>query len=382
MKKYHQLTLEQRYQISALLKLGFNKSAIAKELEVHKSTVGRELQRNLSKRGYRAKFADRQAFFRRKHKVKPRIADEIWTAVEEKIREQWSPTQICGRFALDGSRSVSHEWIYQRIYRDKLSGGTLYLNLRCQRKRKKRYGTYSKRGTLVNQVSIEERPAIVDRKSRLGDWELDTIIGKGHRGAIVSMTERKSKLLRMKKVEQKTGKLVKQAICRKLKGLRVHTLTSDNGREFSEHHQIARQLKASFYFCHPYSSWERGLNENTNGLIRQYFPKQTELAKITNEQIFEVEEKLNNRPRKTLGYKTPNEAYFKGQEQLRKVALTTRIQVIIKRGVFCVTEFSSRRFFNFSTRKRLRTFAYSGNRKSAERNNLALGGLQRIVSRH
>ncbi len=323
MKKYQQLTLEQRYQISALLKLGFNQSAIARELVVDKSTIGRELRRNRSKRGYRAKFADRQALFRRKHKVKPRIADETWRAVEEKINQQWSPEQISGRFACEGKKVVSHEWIYQRIYRDKQAGGTLYLNLRCQRKRRKRYGTYSRRGVLCDQVSIDERPSIVNQKSRLGDWELDTIIGKRHQQAIVSMTERKSKLLRLKKVAQKTGTQIKQAICRKLAGLTVLTLTSDNGREFAEHGKIARQLKASFYFCHPYSSWERGLNENTNGLVRQYFPKQTELAKITNKQIKQVEDKLNNRPRKTLGYQTPSEVYFKEQQQLTKVALTT-----------------------------------------------------------
>jgi len=323
MKNYQQLTLEQRYQISALLKLGFNKSAIAKELSFHKSTIGRELKRNLSRRGYQAKFAERQALKRRKNKVEPRITEGTWTKVAEKINRQWSPEQISGRLALEGAATVSHEWIYRRIYRDKQAGGTLYLNLRCHRKRKKRYGKYDRRGALCNQVSIEQRPTIVEQKSRIGDWELDTIIGKRHRQAIVSMTERKSKLLKLKKVKRKTGTLVKQAVCQKLADLTVHTLTSDNGREFSEHQQIARQLKASFYFCHPYSSWERGLNENTNGLVRQYFPKQTELAKISHRQIRKVEDKLNNRPRKTLGYQTPNEVYFKEQEQLRKVALTT-----------------------------------------------------------
>lgn len=323
MKNYKQLTLEQRYQISALLKLGFNKSAIARELGVHKSNIGRELKRNLSKRGYRPQFADRTAQARRRNRVKRRITRETWSEIDTRIKEQWSPEQICGRFALEGKRAVSHEWIYQHIYQDKRAGGTLYLNLRWNKKRRKRYGKYDRRGALVNQISIEQRPPVVDQKSRLGDWELDTVIGKGHQGAIVSMTERKSKLLRMKKVGQKTGKLVGQAVCQKLAGLQVLTLTSDNGREFSDHEKIAEKLAASFYFCHPYSSWERGLNENTNGLLRQYFPKQTELAKISHWQIRQVERKLNNRPRKTLNYQTPNEVYFKEQEQLRKVALTT-----------------------------------------------------------
>ncbi len=323
MKNYKQLTLEQRYQISALLKLGFNKSAIAGELGVDKSSIGRELKRNFSKRGYRPRFADQQATERRRNKVAPRITQDRWTEVENKVKEQWSPEQICGRLALEGRQTISHEWIYQRIYQDKRAGGTLYLNLRCQKKRRKRYGKYDRRGALVNQISIEQRPSVVDQKSRLGDWELDTVIGNRHQGAIVSMTDRKSKLLRIKKVKRKTSALVGQAICRKLVGLQVHTLTSDNGREFSEHARIAEKLTASFYFCHPFSSWERGLNENTNGLLRQYFPKKMEFDKISHWQIRQVERKLNNRPRKTLNYQTPNEVYFKEQEQLRKVALTT-----------------------------------------------------------
>ena len=322
MKTYKQLTLEQRYQISPLLKLGFSQTAIAKELGVDKSTIGRELRRNRSKRGYRPNYADKLAVGRRKEKVKPQIDNQTWTEIEADLQLLWSPQQISGRRALEGKQTVSHEWIYRRVYQDKQTGGNLYLHLRCQKKRRKRYGSYSKRGVWKNQTGIDSRPAIVDQKSRLGDWEIDTLIGKGHRQAIVSIVERKSKLLRMRKVNQKTGELVQTVICSELNGLTVHTLTSDNGREFSEHEQIAENLNAAFYFCHPYSSWERGLNENTNGLIRQYFPKQMEFATISRERIKEVESMLNNRPRRTLGYQTPNEVYFKEQEQ-SKVALTT-----------------------------------------------------------
>lgn len=165
---------------------------------------------------------------------------------------------------------------------------------------------------LTNQISIEKRPPIVDKKSRLGDWEIDTLLGKRpQREAIVSMTERRSKLLRIQKISRRTGKLVKDAVCQKLNGLTVHTLTSDNGREFSEHASIARTLDASFFFCHPYASWERGLNENTNGLLRQYFPKKTLWTNITDNQIAKVQESLNNRPRKTLGYQTPMKSISK-----------------------------------------------------------------------
>jgi IS30 family transposase len=244
--------------------------------------------------------------------------------VKKKLKQQWSPEQISGRRRLEEKQSVSHEWIYQRIYRDKRAGGELYLNLRCSRPNRKRYGRYDRRGTLTDQVSIEKRPAIVNKRSRIGDWELDTLLGKRpQKEAIVSITERKSKLLRIGQVSCRKGKLVKDAVCRKLKGLTVHTLTSDNGREFSEHASIARTLKASFYFCHPYASWERGLNENTNGLLRQYFPKRSAWTNITNRHVSKVESRLNNRPRKSLGYLTPNEVYFKEHLQLTKVALTT-----------------------------------------------------------
>lgn len=324
MKKYKQLTLEERYQIKALLIARHTKAEIACIMGRHKSTIGREIVRNRASYGYRPRLAHRRARERLECKARTRISEATWTEVEDKINQQWSPEQISGRRVLEGKPTVSHEWIYQRIYRDKQRGGELYLNLRVRPKHRKRYGRYDKRGKLVNQISIELRPAVVDERSRLGDWELDTLLGKRpQREAIVSMTERKSKLTRLKKIDRKAGKLVRRAVCQKLKGLVVHTVTSDNGREFSEHASIAEKLNAFFYFCHPYASWERGLNENTNGLLRQYFPKKTHWANITDRQVSEVEEKLNNRPRKTLGYRTPNEAYFKEHLQLTGVALTT-----------------------------------------------------------
>ena len=322
MKNYKQLTLEQRYQIYALLKAGQTKTEIGKIIEVHKSTITRELKRNLSKRGYRPQFADRRVQTRRREKAGPRIPRQTWAEIEAEIREYWSPDQVSGRRRSRGQYPVSHEWIYQHIFRDKVLGGDLHTYLRCRKKRRKRYGSYSKRGVWKNQISIDERPQVVAEKSRIGDLELDTVIGKGHSQAIVTIVDRKSKLLRMKKVNQKTGSLVESAICNELRDLTVHTLTADNGREFSEHEHIAKTLNADFYFCHPYSSWERGLNENTNGLIRQFFPKHMKFDTITDDQVKEVEDKLNNRPRKSLAYQTPNEVYLKEQEHIRRVALT------------------------------------------------------------
>ena len=296
---------------------------IAIELGVHKSTISRELKRNVSLRGYRPKKAEELAQERRYGKTQARIAPETWKTIATALRQQWSPQQISGRLVHEGKPTVSHEWIYQHLQRDKDNGGTLYENLRCRRKRKKRYGTNTQRGVLVNQISIDERPAVVAEKSRLGDWEVDSVIGKGHQQSLVTMVERKTKLLRMMKIDRKTGSLTRDAICAELQNLVVQTITSDNGKEFSEHEAIARKLNADFYFCHPYSSWERGVNENTNGLIRQYFPKQKEFATITEMDLKEAQEKLNHRPRKTLGYRTPHEAYFKELADLTNVALTT-----------------------------------------------------------
>lgn len=321
--KYKHLTPEQRYQIAAYKRSGWTPTEIAAEGGVHKTTIGRELKRNVSLRGYRPGKAQELAQARRREKAQTRIAPETWERIEEAIRQQWSPQQISGRLVLEGKPTVSHEWIYQHIYDDQRHGGTLHENLRCRRKRRKRYGVNSTSGVLVNQIRIDERPAVVAEKSRLGDWEVDSVIGKGHQQSIVTMVERKSKLLRMKKLDRKTGSLTRDAICTALQDLIVETITSDNGKEFSEHAEIARRLNADFYFCHPYASWQRGVNENTNGLLRQYFPKQSEFATITEMELKAAQEKLNHRPRKTLGYHTPDEVYFKELTNLTNVALTS-----------------------------------------------------------
>lgn len=219
---------------------------------------------------------------------------------------------------------VSHEWIYQYVLQDKAGGG-LYRHLRCQKRRRKCYGSHGRRGQLINRISIDERPAVVETRSRLGDWELDTIIGKGHRQAIVSLTERKSRLTLIHKAARKTAGEVTRAVLELLKPIarRVHTLTSDNGREFAGHEAIAKQLGAKFFFAHPYASWERGLNENTYGLIRQYFPKRRGFITITQDEIDTVMHKLNNRTRKCLGIKTPNQVFFGTHPS---VALASRIR--------------------------------------------------------
>jgi IS30 family transposase len=309
---YKQLTQEERYQIHAYLKAGFNQTEIAMELNRHKSTISREIARNTGLRGYRPKQAQRLTLERRQAKPLPWITDATWSNVRKLLRQDWSPEQISLWLDTEYGVSISHEWIYQYVLQDKKYGGTLYRHLRCQKQRRKRYGSYSRRGQLIDRVSIDERPSVVDSRSRIGDWELDTIIGKNHKQAIVSLTERRSRFTLIQKVKRKTAQCVTEAIISLLAPFsdQVHTLTADNGKEFAGHKVIADTLSAQFYFAHPYASWERGLNENTNGLIRQYFPKKRDFKTITQKEINRVMDKLNNRPRKCLGIKTPNQVFL------------------------------------------------------------------------
>ena len=309
---YIHLTQEERYQIYALKKAGLKQSEIASVLERSPSTISRELARNCGRRGYRPKQAHSLSLERRAINAR-QIDDATWQFAQEMLSQEWSPEQISGHLLASGQDGISPETVYQRVYADKRAGGLLWKKLRSQKMRKKRYGAISRRGIIPNRRSIEERPVIVEQRKRIGDWEADTIIGKNHQQAIVSVVERKSGFTLIRKVERKTARAVSQAMTKLLKPYKnkVHTMTSDNGREFARHEEIATALDADFYFAHPYSSWERGTNENTNGLIRQYFPKNRDFTTITDKEISTAMERLNNRPRKRLGYQTPNQVFFK-----------------------------------------------------------------------
>lgn len=318
---YQQLTQEQRYQIYACMKADWSQLQIALEIGVHPSTISRELSRNRGGRGYRPLQAQEKADHRRQTRARSRCSTQTWSLVQSGLLKQWSPEQISGWLRREHKIGLSHERIYQYVYTDKRQGGTLYLHLRSQKKRRKRYGTYSRRGQIPNRHSIDLRPKIVEAKRRVGDWEADTITGKNHCQAILSLVERKTKLTLLKKLERATAEAVEQAMLELMLPLtnKVQTITSDNGREFANHQTISRKLQAGFYFAHPYHSWERGVNENTNGLVRQYFPKGSDFTDITDKEIALVMERLNNRPRKTLGFKTPSQLFFKEQ----KIALTS-----------------------------------------------------------
>ena len=306
---YTQLTQEQRYQIHALLKMEHSGTEIASALGVHKSTISRELQRNRGKRGYRPKQAHQFALQRRRRAQK-RITADIWAIVEEKLRQDWSPEQIAGRFKEEGV-AISHEHIYQYVYADKRVGGELWKHLRCQKKRRKRVGNYDRRGKIPNLKSIDERPDVVEQRTRLGDWEVDLILGKDHQGALVTLTERKSRFTLLRRVASKQAKLVSQAIVDLLQWVSaLESITADNGKEFAAHQHISQMLSVDFFFAHPYSSWERGTNENTNGLIRQYVPKDRSLKNVSFKEEIMIMDRLNLRPRKCLAFRTPYEVFF------------------------------------------------------------------------
>lgn len=321
MRTYQQLTQEERYQIYAFRKANFNQSQIAQELGVHKSTVSREIKRNSGLRGYRPKQAHTKALYRRSRAPKAKKwNDDLQHMVEQMLNNQFSPEQISGVLYLEHNISLSHQAIYDYVLQDQHQGGYLYMHLRQSRKkRKKRYGSKDHRGRIKNRLGIEHRPQIVDDRSRLGDWEIDTIIGKGHQGALITIVERMSRYTLIGHVPTKHADDVANSVIRLMKPIKdkVLTITADNGREFAHHETISTALNAQVYFARPYHSWERGTNENTNGLIRQYFPKSSNFRNLSENQIQFVEERLNNRPRKKLGYLRPHNVFMKEQIQNR-----------------------------------------------------------------
>lgn len=325
MPSYTQLTREERYQIYALRQAGHNQQEIAALLRRAKSTISRELRRNRGLRGYRPGQAHSKAIARLAEKARPRFSSPLWPVVERLIRQDWSPEQISGRLEMEHDSTISHETIYQYIYADKAAGGDLHGHLRCRKKRRKRYGSgRDRRGVIPNRTSIDERPSVVKDRLRIGDWEADTVIGRGHQGALVTMVERRSLYTVLCAVQHKQACAVAEAMTSLLAPLKdmVLTVTVDNGKEFAAHEKISEALGADVFFAHPYSSWERGTNENTNGLIRQYFPKNRSLRNLNPKELQSTEDRLNNRPRKKLDFKTPHETLFRVSEKL-VVALAT-----------------------------------------------------------
>ena len=313
MKKYHHLTKEQRYTISVCLKKKMSLSEIANLINVSTSTVSREIKNNSNMhRHYVA--IDAQQFSERKKSVprRPRkLSKADWLEIEQCLKRHWSPETIVGVRKREGKTCVSVEWLYHIIRQDKARGGTLYTYLPHHLKHRRR--PVSAHIPIKDRVSIDERPDVVDAKTRFGDWEMDTIVGKNGKGAIVTLVERTTKkMLMAKSPKGKNAKAVARLVVQMLRPFEHHVLsiTTDNGSEFADHKFIAKMLHTKVFFAHPYSSWEKGLIENTNKLVRQFIPKDTDFSSLPDDYILHVQTELNLRPRKLLNFSSPKQKFF------------------------------------------------------------------------
>ena len=310
---YKQLTSEQRYTISVLLQNRTKQKEIAKAINVSPSTVSREIRRNSGVRGrYNWETAQANAVQTKRRKPGNRSINK--DVMEEGkhllVTEQWSPEQISGVLAKDG-KYISHETIYRMIRKDKAEGGTLYKHCRHKLKRRAR-PVGGRRISIPNRTSISERPAEVDGK-RFGDFEMDTIVGRGNHGAIVTLIERSTNMLFMRKLKKgKNAKELARTVIHLLSPFKEHvkSITTDNGTEFACHEMIGKSLGVTIYFADPYASWQKGAIENANGLIRQYVPKTETFEHVSHQQITKYSKKINIRPRKKLEFKTPHECFY------------------------------------------------------------------------
>jgi transposase, IS30 family len=311
---YHHVTRDQRCQIYALKTRGCSLNIIAEHIGCHVSSISREIKRNSGRRGYRIKQADAKARKRRSlvSRLPKKMRWHLLRYIQEKLQMEWSPQQISGRLKQEG-KSISHESIYQYVWANKRLGGLLYKHLRHHGKKyNKRSSSQAGRGLIPGRVDISERPKIVEKKLRIGDFEGDTIVGARHQGAILSYVDRHSKFVWLQKLKNREASTVLAATKEQFTEMphKIWSITFDNGKEFSKHEEIALFLNTNCYFAKPYRAWERGLNEHTNGLVRQYLPKSTDIKHVSTEFITQIEEKLNHRPRKVLNYKTPYEVFF------------------------------------------------------------------------
>lgn len=305
------ITDEQRYTISSMLKTGCTQSLIATAIGKEKSVVSREVKRNSDSRSgeYRYDLAKRKCANR--HKAKPKkiwFTPEVKSNVDELLVQDYSPEQIVGTLKKQCKEHVSIERIYQYIWQDKKDKGKLHLHLRNQgRKYRKRGAQKDNRGIIKDRVGIEKRPEIVEKRERFGDLEVDLIIGKNHSQAMLTINDRASGMVKIRKVASKEARIVSKTIIEALEDWKpyVQTITADNGKEFAYHQLVSENLDIEYFFARPYHSWERGSNENLNGLIRQYFKKSSDFSTINEEQVKAVEQRLNKRPRKRFNYENP-----------------------------------------------------------------------------
>lgn len=314
---YQQLTSGERYTISTLKRQGFTVSEIAYEVGRHRSTIYRELKRNACNDGrYRVFKAESRTRGRRsRSRRNQQFSNDDFKVVNKYLRMKWSPDQISNTLRNEGILDISHETIYKHIWLDLCNGGRLYTHLRqSQKKRRKRYNSYDSRGMLAGKRHITQRSQVAISRKRIGDWEIDLVMGRSDKDCILTLVERKSGFTKIYKLKNKTKKETNKKLLKLMNSLdtKIKTITADNGTEFHGYKEIEEKTGVKFYFCTPYHSWERGTNENTNGLIRQYLPKGESMASLTQRKCNNIAHELNTRPRKRHNYKTPLAIYEKG----------------------------------------------------------------------
>ena len=316
---YHQLTQEERYLIAGGLRLSLSQRELAERLGRSRSTVSREIRRNATAHdgAYRAEKAQSYAVARRRRcRRGPQFSDVVLSLVDIALRRDWSPEQIVGQWRAEGKVVPSHETIYRRLRRDRREGGTLYQHMRIMSKvGRKRYRSRPTRGVLLGKRHISERAAIVERRGRIGDWEVDTVMGTGTNHCLLTLVERKSGFTLIRKLEARTMAEATAAAARVIRRMRgrFETLTFDNGTEFHDYERLERRFGVTCYFATPYHSWERGSNENLNGLIRQYLPKGRCLRPVTQRDCNEIARTLNTRPRKRHAFQTPMDVFTRSR---------------------------------------------------------------------
>jgi IS30 family transposase len=312
---YRQITYEERYTIGLLRRQGLNTASIARVLERHRSTILREIRRNRSTSdgSYRPQLADWYARGRRsRSRRNQRFSVTDFGVVSGLLALDWSPEQIAGYLQRHGLLRISHETIYRYIWDDKRRGGVLHRNLRgAQKQRRKRYGSYDSRGRLAGKRAITERPAKAESRQQIGHWEGDTLLGAGDRHCLLSLVERKTGYVVLGKLRARTTDEVNRRAAQLIRRQRrpVRTITVDNGTEFHGYAALEEKTQARFYFATPHHAWERGTNENTNGLLRRYLPKRQSMKHLSQWDCNRIAAILNTRPRKRLGYRSPEECY-------------------------------------------------------------------------
>ncbi len=324
-KNYFQLTLAQRYQIEGLKKVGLKQCEIAKAIGVNNSTISRELKRNVPKRGTGAKLyvaQKAQAKTDNRHKIKPKqilFTTSLKEVVHKKMTiENWSPELISAQWKKENKQGVSHETIYKFLWQTKFGNKKkdekfkpLYKFLKHGKRRRKRGNYKDSRGMIPNRISIEKRSVIVERRKRLGDMEVDLIIGKNHKSGLLVTLDRATMITTIDKITSKKPTHIKRLILKRMKhNKHLKTMTFDNDQAFSLHQEIAKELNIKTFFTRPYTSQDKGSIENRNGVIRRFYPKKTDFNNVTNSDIKKVETMINNRPVRKFNYQTPNEVYL------------------------------------------------------------------------